>query len=308
VSRTSTPPLAQAIAEYLDWLELERQAQPSTVHAYRADLERFRKFAERAGELVIGAVDRELVTAYQRHISRATTRRAGRSERLSPHRRHRLLVSVRSFLSFAARERWLPGDLGAVIDLPKLPERLPKPLEEDTRERLMAALPHSTLADKRDTALVLFLLSTGARISEALRLDRADWRPERMTVIGKGDKERTVVVTARCRVAVDDYLAAREDPSPALFIGFHSPTTVSKPTENRLTDAGARHVCRQVARRLGLPRFSPHVLRHTLGTLLQEEMGDARLTAEVLGHSGLGSVAGYTKVAATHLREGYRRM
>jgi site-specific recombinase XerD len=64
----------------------------------------------------------------------------------------------------------------------------------------------------------------------------------------------------------------------------------------------------QVARRLGLPRFSPHVLRHTLGTLLQEEMGDARLTAEVLGHSGLGSVAGYTKVAATHLREGYRRM
>jgi site-specific recombinase XerD len=56
-----------------------------------------------------------------------------------------------------------------------------------------------------------------------------------------------------------------------------------------------------------MERFSPHVLRHTLGTLLQET-GDARLTAEVLGHSGLGSVAGYTKVAATHLREGFRRM
>lgn len=306
--RTSTPPLRQAITEYLDWLELERQAQPSTVHAYRADLERFREFAERAGGRVIDEVDRELVTAYQRHISRATTTRSGRSQRLSPHRRHRLLVAVRSFLTFAARERWLPGDLGAVIDLPKLPERLPKPLEEDTRTRLVAALPHSTLAEKRDTALVLFLLSTGARISEALRLDRADWRPGRMTVIGKGDKERTVVITPRCRAAVDEYLGGRHDPSPALFIGFHSPTAVCKPTENRLTDAGARHVCGQVARRLGLPRFSPHVLRHTLGTLLQEEMGDARLTAEVLGHSGLGSVAGYTKVAATHLREGYQRM
>jgi site-specific recombinase XerD len=112
----------------------------------------------------------------------------------------------------------------------------------------------------------------------------------------------------RCSAAVDDYLAARKDPSPALFIGFHSPTTVGKPTENRLTDAGARHVCRQVARRLGLSRFSPPVLRHTLGTLPQGEMGDVRLTAEVFGHSGLGSVAGYTKVAATHLREGYRRM
>jgi site-specific recombinase XerD len=49
-------------------------------------------------------------------------------------------------------------------------------------------------------------------------------------------------------------------------------------------------------------------LRHTPGTLLEEDRGDARLTAEVLGHSGLGSVADYTKVAATPLREGYRRM
>jgi integrase/recombinase XerD len=306
--RASSASRAQAIAEYLDWLELERQAQPSTVRAYRADLERFREFAERVGELTVGDVDRQLVTGYQRHISRATTERLGHSERLGPGRRHRLLVSVRSFLAFAARERWLPGDLGAVIDLPKVPERLPKPLHEESRERLLAALPHETVAEKRDTALVLFLLSTGARIAEALRLDRPEWRPERMSVIGKGDKERAVVISPRCRAAVDDYLAARQDPSPALFIGFHRPTTAGSPRQNRLTADGARHVCLQVARRLGLPRFSPHVLRHTLGTLLQEEMGDARLTAEVLGHSGLGSVAGYTKVAATHLREGYRRM
>jgi site-specific recombinase XerD len=120
VPRTSTPALSQAIAEYLDWLELERQAQPSTVRAYRADLGRFRQFAEQQlTELTLGDVDRELVTGYQRHISRATTARTGSSQGLGPRRRHRLLVSVRSFLAFAARERWLPGDLGAVIDRPK---------------------------------------------------------------------------------------------------------------------------------------------------------------------------------------------
>jgi len=123
--------------------------------------------------------------------------------------------------------------------------------------------------------------------------------------VGKGDRERSVVITARCRQAMEDYLSARTDPSPALFIGFHRPTQARQPRDNRLS-AGARYVCRQIARRLSLQRFSPHVLRHTLGTLLQEEMGDARLTAEVLGHSGLGAVAGYTKVAATHLREGCR--
>jgi len=46
-ARTSSPPLAQAIAEYADWLELERQASPGTVRGYRADLDRFRAFAER---------------------------------------------------------------------------------------------------------------------------------------------------------------------------------------------------------------------------------------------------------------------
>jgi site-specific recombinase XerD len=50
---------------------------------------------------------------------------------------------------------------------------------------------HDTLAQKRDRALIL-LLSTGARISEIIRLDRSQWKPDRMWVIGKGDRERVV--------------------------------------------------------------------------------------------------------------------
>jgi integrase/recombinase XerC len=210
-------------------------------------------------------------------------------------------------LTFAAREQSLPGDLGAVIDLPKVPERLPKPLAEDVRARLLAALPHGTLAEKRDTVLRHLPLITGVRVSEAQRLDRADWRPERMTVIGMGDRERSVVITSRCRAAMDDYLAARTDPSPALFVSFHRPTAAAGPREPADLRGCPAHLSRGRPA-AGLPRLSPHVLRHTLGTLLQEEMGDARLSAEVLEHSGLGSVAGYTKVAATHLREGYQQI
>jgi site-specific recombinase XerD len=128
-----------------------------------------------------------------------------------------------------------------------------------------------------------------------------------MTLMCKGDKERAVVIPPGAAPRSTTTSPPGRTPPPPSSSAY-SPTTVGKPTENRLTDAGARHVCRQVARRLGLSRFSPPVLRHTLGTLPQGEMGDVRLTAEVFGHSGLGSVAGYTKVAATHLREGYRRM
>ena len=96
------------------------------------------------------------------------------------------------------------------------------------------------------------------------------------------------------------------DHSPALFIGFQPASKTA--SSNRLTIAGAQHVCRQLARRLGIPAFHPHQLRHTLGTLLQETMGDARLTAETLGHRGLASVSGYTKITDQRRREAYEQM
>ena len=210
-------------------------------------------------------------------------------------------MSLRSFLRFAAREEWLHGDLGGTIDLPKLAERLPKPLEDAAREKLHRALGGTTIEAKRDRALILLLLSSGARISEVLRLDRDDWAMDRVTVRGKGDRERVLMVTDKARQAVDHYLAARDDPSPALFISFQP--AVRGIRENRLSDDGARHICQQLARVLGIPPFHPHQLRHSLGTLLQETVGDARLTAETLGHVGLASVAGYTKIT-----EGRRRL
>ena len=285
--------------------EFDRHRSQRTVTEYRRDLERFLTFAESAGARRTSALDRELIRAYQRHVSRAKSQTQAGPRPHSLATRQRRLVSLRSFLRFASLEEWTPRDLAAAIDLPKLPERLPKPLEDVDRERLVHELPANTLPEQRDRALLLLMLSTGARISEVLRLDRRDWDRERLTVIGKGDKERVVNVTGRARDAVDAYLSERTDPSPALFIGFQpaSKTDVQSMTANRLTPTGARYICKQVARTLGIPTFHPHRLRHTLGTLVQEQLGDARLTADTLGHAGLGSVAGYTKITEARRQE-----
>jgi integrase/recombinase XerD len=299
--------LSQAVDEYLSWLELDRHAAEGTVAEYRRDLEAFIAFADgNAAVPSIARLDRDVLRAYQRHVARARTGPQGSKRPLAVSTRVRRLVALRSFLRFCAREEWLPGDLGGTIDVPRLPERLPKPLDAGDRDQLLEVLPAETLEELRDRALILFLLSTGCRISEALRLDAEDWNPRRMRVIGKGDRERTVTVTDKAREAVEAYLAACDDPSPALFISFHPKDRGRR--ENRLTADGARHVCREVARRLGIPAFRPHQLRHTLGTLLQEAMGDARLTAETLGHRGLASVSGYTKITDARRREAYEEL
>ena len=181
-----------------------------------------------------------MIRSYQRSVARLKAE-IGQPRRLAPATRKRRLVSLRSFLRFAAREEWLRGDLGGTIDLPKLAERLPKPLEDAARTKLHRALGGTTVEAKRDRALILLLLSSGARISEVLRLDRDDWAMDRVTVRGKGDRERVLMITDKARDAVDDYLAARDDPSPALFISFQP--KVRGKRENRLSDDGARHIC-----------------------------------------------------------------
>ena len=174
----------------------------------------------------------------------------------------------------------VPGDLGVAIDLPKLPKRLPKPLRAAELERVAtqaaAAVDEPQL---RDAALVAFLLSTGCRISEALQLDRADWNREQVIVRGKGDVERTAVITELARAAVERYLAVRPDDAPPLFLSYSNARR-----GRRLSVRGAEDVCARLGVAHRVTKLHPHRFRHTAGTIVQEELGDPRLTAEFLGH------------------------
>src|ERR1700709_435169 len=113
-------PLSQAIEEYLAWLELDRHASTGTVAGYRGDLGRFSDFAGGdAGIPAIAELDRDILRGYQRHLARLRTGPKGARRPLAISTRSRRLVALRSFLRFAAREEWLPGDLGTTIDVPE---------------------------------------------------------------------------------------------------------------------------------------------------------------------------------------------
>src|SRR5947209_1088161 len=175
--------------EYLGWLQLEANRSPNTVRAYSHDIRRLGGFlADNGHSLQMADLRHEDLRAYQRHL--ATTLR-------SPASRARALVAVRSWLRWLARERLVERDLSNGVTLPKLEERLPKPMAPDELARLLASLPSETPIEKRDRALVHFLISTGCRISEALQLDRADVprQGSRLIVTGKGSKQRAVYLT-----------------------------------------------------------------------------------------------------------------
>ena len=292
--------LQAASAEYIGWLQLEANRSPNTVRAYDGEIRKLIDFLGAKGHaLMLDQLRPDDLRAYQRHL-------AGRLK--APASRARALVAIRSWLRWLAREGLIDRDLSNGITLPKLEQRLPKPIEPDELTRLLAALPHETPHEKRDRALVQFLVSTGCRISEALALDRTDFprSGNRLVVTGKGSKQRSVYLTADAREAIEDYLGAREDASMALFVNFDR--SVADDRGRRLTSAGARYIVRQIRRQLGAWSFkSPHVARHTAATtLLEVTGGDVRLVQEVLGHANLNTLQGYTKIVDSRKQEAYR--
>jgi integrase len=106
------------------------------------------------------------------------------------------------------------------------------------------------------------------------------------------------VITDHARTEVERYLASRSDTAPPLFVSY-SPGRRGR----RLSVRGAEDVCARLGIAHRVTKLHPHRFRHTAGTIVQEELGDPRLTAEFLGHHGPGSVAGYTQVSRRRLDE-----
>ena len=292
--------LQAAADEYIGWLQLEANRSANTVRAYQSEIKRLLGFlAENGHSLDASLLRHEDLRAYQRHLALRLK---------SPASRARALVAIRSWLRWIAREGMIEKDLSNGITLPKLEQRLPKPIDPDELTRLLNALPRDTLLEKRDRALVQFLVSTGCRISEALALDRTDFprSGNRLVVTGKGSKQRSVYLTEDARAAIVDYLGSREDACLALFINFDR--SAGDDRERRLTAAGARYVVNQIRKEVGAWSFkSPHVARHTAATtLLEVTGGDVRLVQEVLGHANLNTLQGYTKIVDSRKQDAYR--
>ncbi|MHB8572386.1 MAG: tyrosine-type recombinase/integrase [Candidatus Dormibacteria bacterium] len=297
-----------AVGEYLAHIEVDRDYSPNTVVAYRRDLRRFTDFAAGHGVESLEGIDRDLVRAYQRSLAH-----------LKPSSRARMLTGLRGFFRFLAREGQSGSALALWVDLPRRQESLPKPLEPDDLALLLSGLPADGLPSLRDRALVFFLYSTGARISEALSVEREQLRgrTQRVLIRGKGGRERYVLLTEVAREAVDAYLAARDDTEAALFINF-DPCGGDKAAEvlpgqrrppraagRRLTSSGARRILRRVSLELGIPPFSPHQLRHTAGTELLP-LSDTRFVQEILGHKDIKTVAVYAKIRDARRDQVYR--
>ncbi len=236
------------------------------------------------------------------------------------------LAAIRSFHRWAARTELAPGDPWAAIATPRLPRRLPRVLEVEQIERLLAVIDEDLAAGTargargglvvalalRDRALVETAYAAGLRISELasaqiglLELGRGELR-----VYGKGRKERIGLLGRPARAAIAAYL---EDGRP-LLLGRSAATADAPPPAELFLNhrgeplgvRGLRYRLDLLCRRAGLPEgVSPHTLRHSFATHLLDGGADLRIVQELLGHESLATTQVYTHVSPARLRSAY---
>ncbi len=291
---------------YLQHLRVERRRSPHTLAAYGRDLERYGAFLADRGIASTAEIDEAVVRDFAKSLT------APGPEALAASSVARVLSSVRSFHRFLLDEGLTEQDPARAVTPPKLPRRLPKALGVGDVAALLAACGGDEPDALRDRALLELLYATGMRISEAVTLDVDDVLapgvlepPGLLRVIGKGGKQRQVVLGEEAQQAVQQYLvrvrpgfAAHGRGTPALFLGVRG---------GRLSRQHAWLILRAAAERAGInpEQVSPHVLRHSFATHLLTGGADVRIVQELLGHASVATTQIYTKVTIDTLREVY---
>ncbi len=303
-----TPPIDEAIADYLTYLQAERGLSPATIKAYASDLA---DFAAGRGTADGWSGGPEVA---QRYLAARTRRGRAADPGLAPTSLRRRAAAIRSFYRFAFGEGLITRDIAANLDLPRMPRLLPETLTVGEVGRLLEAAGSDAADDPRlrDRALLELLYAAGLRISEALRLDLEDisFDGAFVRVIGKGDKERLVPVgevavgvlrrwvagQRAALVAANHVVPVRGGP---LFVGARG---------RRLPRQQAWSAVKRAAAAAGLSdRVSPHTLRHSFATHLLEGGADLRIVQELLGHASISTTQLYTHVTGERIREVYAR-
>lgn len=291
------------VASYINHLTVEKGRARNTVDAYQRDLNRY------AGYLASN--DLSVLEVQTEHINQfvgACRKGDGALEALSQSSVARLLASVRGFHRFLVLENLVEVDVTASLKPPKAPKRLPKALSVDQVAKLIGAPNPEEPQGIRDAAILEFLYSTGARISEVLTLDVDDYyqavEAGYVVLTGKGDKQRIVPLGRYARTAVDRYLV-RVRPSYAQS-GTGTPALFLNSRGKRLSRQSAYAILTSAARRAELDLhndISPHTLRHSFATHLLNGGADVRVVQELLGHASVTTTQLYTHVTADAMRE-----
>jgi integrase/recombinase XerD len=283
-------------AQFAEYLTAERGLSPLTVSTYAAEVRQFLAFLDKS--------DKDPLQATLADVTDYIIRR--QVEGVDPRTLAKGSSAIRSFFRFLVLDGKSTGNPARLLEAPRVATRIPRFLQLEEVDRLLAACPAGGPLGQRDKAFFELVYSCGLRVSEAieLTLDRVSLPQRVIRVIGKGSRERIVPLGARAEQELRSYLSTVRPgllPKGAgvnwVFLGRRGRKLSRKTVWKTFT---------RLAARADIVTSKVHALRHSFATHLLQGGADLRSVQELLGHADIGTTQIYTHVSQEVLRRTHK--
>lgn len=297
------------IKDFLNYMETIKGKSRNTTKEYYYDLRMFFRFMKVYRKLVnegsefenidISDIDGEFIKSitlsdlysYMSFLSRE------RDDNAST--RARKVASIKSFFNYVTNKaKLIEYNPASELESPKILKRLPKYLNLDESKRLLESIDGKHR--ERDYAIVTLFLNCGLRLSELVGINLKNVKKDTLTVIGKGNKERTIYLNNACLAAIEAYMRVR----PVEGVRDKNALFLSE-RKQRISNKTVQFIVKKYIKQSGLDpeRYSTHKLRHTAATLMYKHgKVDIRSLQEILGHESVSTTEIYTHVDSTQLK------
>lgn len=302
------------LSDFLEYSIVIKGKSDKTVSEYFLDLRTFYRFLvirfklskdiDNFEEIDISPVTLDVIKRVKIMDLHSFIAYADRERKNTNRTKARKMSAIRSFYKYLySIIKLIPENPALDLETPKSSSRLPVAMTLDESKNLLSSI--SGLNEKRDYAIIMLFLNCGLRLSELISINVDKIKGDTLTVIGKGNKERTIYLNDVCVKAVEDYLKTRQEPKPghekALFISNR---------KTRFSQKGVQHMLDKYLLEAGLSDkgYSPHKLRHTAATLMyQYGHVDIRALKEILGHENISTTQIYTHINDELLRDAVKQ-
>ena len=301
--------ISDLINDFLESLEIEKGRSTKTTENYGLYLARFldlitQDFPEGA-TIKPSDLTPEILRKFRLRLNRFDDNQ--NHERLSALTQSYHLIALRGFLKYLAK-RGIHSLDPSLVDLPRAAKKQVTFLHFDEVERLLAEIPIDTETGLRDRAIIKLLFSGGLRVSELCNLNRDSINLARreFMVRGKGKKDRPIFIDQTTADHLEEYLSARSDTLPALFLNNSSNQNIPDTSGDfrRLSPRSIERIIQKYARLAGITKHvTPHTLRHSFATDLLMNGADLRSVQSLLGHANIATTQIYTHITDPHLKE-----
>lgn len=224
---------------------------------------------------------------------------AARCNNLKPSSKNGQIFILKSFFSWLHAEGYIPKNPAILLKQTKEPKRLRDALNGEETEILRQACK-----TKREKALLEFLVSSGARLSELININISDidWHEKSLHVIGKGNKERKIYFNIKTKILLQNYLKDRKGDDPALF-------TASKYPFARMGGRSIQRELKKIATRAGFEKsIFPHLMRHTFATHSINAGMDITVLQHIMGHETPQTTLIYAALNDENIKHAYKRI